>query len=233
MIKMFKKVFPQTIPVMLGYVTVGIAFGILVIKSGLSIWLGLGLSVFVYAGAMQFVAIQLITGPFQMIQVALLTLFVNIRHLFYGLSFIERFKTFGWRKWYMIFALTDETYSLMCGMTNQNDLSDESTEENFFYISLLNQIYWISGSLLGMIFANLITFNTAGIEFAMTALFVVIFVEQWLVEKSHLPAWIGLGAAVVSLTLFGADNMVISAMALILIGLLVTRRFVEGSGKHE
>ena len=230
---MLKKVFPQTIPVMLGYVTVGIAFGILVIKSGLSIWLGLGLSVFVYAGAMQFVAIQLITGPFQIIQVIFLTLFVNIRHLFYGLSFIDRFKTFGWRKWYMIFALTDETYSLMCGVTNQNDLSHDEAEDTFFYISLLNQIYWISGSLLGMIFANLITFNTAGIEFAMTALFVVIFVEQWLVEKSHIPAWIGLGAAVVSLTVFGADNMVISAMALILICLLATRKFVEGSGNHE
>lgn len=233
MIKTLKKVFPQTIPVMLGYVTVGIAFGILVIKSGLSIWLGLGLSVFVYAGAMQFVAIQLITGPFQMIQVVLLTLFVNIRHLFYGLSFIERFKTFGWRKWYMIFALTDETYSLMCGLTNQKDVVDADTEDNFFYISLLNQIYWVSGSLLGMIFANLITFNTAGIEFAMTALFVVIFVEQWLAEKKHLPAWIGLIAASLSLALFGQDNMVISAMALILICLLLTRQMIEGGTKHD
>lgn len=232
MTKILKKVFPQTIPVMLGYVTVGIAFGILVIKSGLSLWYGLGLSLFVYAGAMQFVAIQLIMGPFQMIQVVLLTLFVNIRHLFYGLSFIERFKTFGWRKWYMIFALTDETYSLMCGITNLKDFNDEDTENSFFMISLLNQVYWISGTLIGMLFANIITFNTAGIEFAMTALFVVIFVEQWLMEKAHLPAWIGLGAAVISLVIFGPDNMVVTAMAFILIGLLITRRFLERRKNH-
>jgi 4-azaleucine resistance transporter AzlC len=205
--------------------SVGIAFGLLVVKSGLSIWLALLMSVFLYAGAMQFVAIQILTNPISMVQVAFMTLFVNIRHLFYGLSFIERFKTFGWMKQYMIFAMTDETYSLMCGISEKQEVD---TEKLLFTISALNQSYWIIGTLIGAWMGNLITFDTTGIEFAMTALFVVIFIEQWLAEKKHLPAIMGVLSALVALKIFGPSQMVLPAMLILMTVLLLLRKTIEG-----
>lgn len=222
--KTLKVAFPMTIPVMLGYISVGIPFGLLVIKSGLSPWVALGMSVFVYAGAMQFVAIQLLINPVGLVQVALMTLFVNIRHLFYGLSFIDLFKTFGKKKHYMIFALTDETYSLLCGLAIQNEISKESL---FFAVSLLNQLYWISGTLIGVFLGTVITFNTAGIEFALTALFIVIFIEQWLAFRTHIPALVGLAASAVSLVILGKGSMIIPSMILMLIGLLVFKPLIQ------
>lgn len=224
MIKTLKLAFPLTFPVLLGYISVGIAFGILVVKSGLSVWAALGMSVFVYAGAMQFVAIQLLLSPASLVQVAIMTLFVNIRHLFYGLSFIDLFKTFGTKKHYMIFALTDETYSLLCGIALQESTKKEHL---FFAVSLLNQVYWVSGTIIGLLLGTLITFNTNGIEFAMTALFVVIFVEQWLAFKTHRPALFGLGAAATALIAFGPANMILPSMIIILVLLIVSKRWIE------
>ena len=227
--KILKIAIAFTIPVLLGYLSVGIAFGLLVVKSGLSIWLALLMSVFLYAGAMQFVAIQILTNPINLVQVALMTLFVNIRHLFYGLSFIERFKPFGWMKHYMIFAMTDETYSLMCGISEKQDVDSEKL---LFTISALNQSYWVTGTLLGAWIGNLITFDTTGIEFAMTALFVVIFIEQWFAEKKHLPAVIGVLSAMVALQVFGPNQMVLPAMVILLALLLLLRKTIEGGVKH-
>ncbi|HAS74583.1 MAG TPA: branched-chain amino acid ABC transporter permease, partial [Clostridiales bacterium UBA8960] len=178
--KMIKIAWPLTIPVMLGYLSVGMAFGLLVVKSGIGLWLGVLMSFTVYAGAMQFVAIQILTSPISLIQVALMTLFVNIRHLFYGLSFIDAFKKFGWKKQYLIFGMTDETYSLLCSVADKESVDTESL---YFAIAIMNQSYWIVGTLLGGLLAGVITFDTKGIDFAMTALFVVIFIEQWLAEK--------------------------------------------------
>jgi 4-azaleucine resistance transporter AzlC len=222
--KTLRIAFPMTIPVMLGYISVGIPFGLLVIKSGLSPWVALGMSLFVYAGAMQFVAIQLLLSPVGLVQVGLMTLFVNIRHLFYGLSFIELFKTFGPKKQYMIFALTDETYSLLCGLAIQNEISKESL---FFAVSLLNQLYWISGTIIGVFLGSVIKFNTAGIEFALTALFIVIFIEQWLAFKTHIPALLGLAVSAISLMIFGEGSLIIPSMALMLIGLLVLKPLIQ------
>lgn len=224
MIKTLKLAFPLTFPVLLGYISVGIAFGILVVKSGLSIWAGLGMSIFVYAGAMQFVAIQLLLSPVSIVQVAMMTLFVNIRHLFYGLSFIDLFKTFGIKKNYMIFALTDETYSLLCIIALKESIKQESL---FFAVSLLNQAYWVSGTIIGLLIGTLITFNTNGIEFAMTALFIVIFIEQWLAFKTHRPALFGLGGAVVALIAFGPANMILPSMVIILVLLIVSKKWIE------
>lgn len=224
MFKALKLAFPLTIPVLLGYISVGIAFGILVVKSGLSIWAALLMSFFVYAGAMQFVAIQLLLSPVSLIQVATMTLFVNVRHLFYGLSFIDLFKTFGIKKHYMIFALTDETYSLLCGIALKETTNKEYL---FFAVSLLNQMYWIIGTSIGLLLGTLITFNTNGIEFAMTALFVVIFIEQWLAFKTHRPALYGLGAAVIALITSGSANMVIPSMFIIIALLIVSKRWIE------
>lgn len=225
--KILKIAIPYTIPVLLGYISVGIAYGLLVVKSGLSIWVGLGMSVFLYAGAMQFVAISILTGPIALVQVAFMTLFVNIRHLFYGLSFIELFKSFGWRKQYLIFGMTDETYSLLCGVAEKEDIE---TEKLFFTIAALNQSYWIIGSLLGALVGNLITFDTTGIDFAMTALFVVIFVEQWLNAKSHMPALIGVASAIIALNLFGPSQMVLPAMVFMLVVLLSAKKKISSGG---
>ena len=223
--KNLKMAIPYTIPVMLGYLSVGMAFGVLVVKAGISIWLGVLMSLFVYAGAMQFVAIQILTSPIHLIQVIFMTLFVNIRHLFYGLSFIERFKRFGVKKQYMIFGLTDETYSLLCGIT---DKSEDELEDLYFIITLLNQSYWVIGTLIGGLLGSVITFDTTGIDFAMTALFVVIFIEQWLAADKHLPALIGLAAAMISLKFFGPEQMVLPSMLLLFSALLFLNAKVKG-----
>jgi len=221
--KILKMAFPLTVPVLLGYVSVGIAFGILVVKSGLSIWFALMMSGFIYAGAMQFVAIQLLLSPINLIQIGMITLFVNIRHLFYGLSFIDLFKTFGGKKHYMIFALTDETYSLLCSISINESIHKEKL---FFAVCLLNQAYWFTGTLVGVLIGSLITFNTTGIEFAMTALFVVIFIEQWMAFTTHRPALLGVAASIAALVAFGPDQMILPAMLLIFVGLIGARRSI-------
>lgn len=230
MIKTIKIAIPFTVPVMLGYISVGIAFGILVVKSGLSIWAALLMSAFLYAGAMQFVAIQLLLGPINLIQFAVVTLFVNIRHLFYGLSFIDLFKTFGFKKHYMIFALTDETYSLLCALALKESTRKESL---FFAVCLLNQIYWFTGTLIGVLLGKIISFNTEGIEFAMTALFVVIFIEQWLAFKTHRPALFGLIASAAAIVIFGPTNMILPSMIIILVLLMVSRRWIDTKEEEE
>lgn len=201
------------------------AYGLLIVKSGLSIWIGLAMSLFLYAGAMQFVAIQLLIAPINLIQVAMMTLFVNIRHLFYGLSFVDAFKSFGWKKQYLIFGMTDETYSLLCGIAVKEEINQETL---FFTISLLNQSYWILGTLLGAAAGNMIHFDTTGIDFAMTALFVVIFIEQWLANKNHIPAITGVVSASIALKIFGPSQMVLPAMILMFLLLLLFRKKISG-----
>ena len=215
---------------MLGYISVGMAYGLLIVKSGLSIWIGLAMSLFLYAGAMQFVAIQILLGPINLIQVAMMTLFVNIRHLFYGLSFVDTFKNYGWKKHYLIFGMTDETYSLLCGMAKENELNQETL---FFTISILNQSYWIIGTAIGALIGNMIHFDTTGIDFAMTALFVVIFIEQWLATKKHLPAITGLLSAIIALKIFGPSQMVLPAMVIMFSFLLLVKRKLSGGDAHE
>lgn len=223
--KIIKIALPLTIPVMLGYLSVGIAFGLLVVKSGIGLWLGVLMSFTVYAGAMQFVAVQILTNPISLIQVALMTLFVNIRHLFYGLSFIEKFKTFGWKKQYLIFGMTDETYSLLCSVAEEENIETESL---YFVIAILNHSYWVIGTLLGALLAGFITFDTKGIEFAMTALFVVIFIEQWLSETKHAPAITGVLSAIVSIQVFGASQMVLPSMIIMFVTLIAIRKKLSG-----
>lgn len=218
--KALKAAFPVTIPVLLGYVFVGIAFGLLFQKAGYNFLWALLMSATVYAGSMQFVAINFFTGGFGLVQVVLMTLLVNIRHIFYGLSFIEKYKNMGRKKPYMIFSLTDETYSLLCSQK-----APQGVDGNlfFFCIALLNQCYWIAGSVLGSVAGSLITFNTKGIDFAMTALFVVIFVEQWKASRSHIPALVGIAGTVLARLVFGAANMVLPAMLVITLVLLFLR----------
>ena len=216
---------------MMGYLVLGLGFGILFEKSGYGFWWTVAMSVFVFAGSMQYVAVGLITGGASLISTALTTLMVNARHLFYGISMINRYKGAGLKKLYMMFALTDETYSLVCS----GDYPEgEDSHWYCFLVSLCNQCYWVIGSGLGALVGSAIKFNTAGIDFAMTALFVTIFVEQWLTTKEHRPALIGIGASVLCLLIFGQEAFLIPAMILITILLTACRRALEKGGEaHE
>lgn len=219
-----KAAFPLTIPVMLGYLFVGIAFGVLLQQKGYGPpWAAL-MSLSVYAGSMQFVAIQFFVPGVSLITVAFVTFVVNFRHIFYGLSFLKKFDQAGARKPYLIFALTDETYSLLCGTKIPAGV-DEGWF--FFFISLLNQLYWIIGSVLGAAAGALLPFNTTGIDFAMTALFVVIAVEQWKSSTTHIPALLGAAVAVACLLIFGPANFVLPAAVLIAAALVGARKPIE------
>ena len=207
-----KTAFLASVPVMAGYVVLGTGFGFLLSSKGYSPLWSLAMNLFIYAGSMQYLAVDLLTGGASLITAALTTLMVNARHLFYGISMIDKYKDTGAFKPYLIFALTDETYSLNCG-----NLPEGVTEPSAYYflVSLFNQCYWVAGSLLGAALGAMIPFNTEGIDFALTALFVTVFVEQWLSSKDHIPALIGVISSVVCLMLFGADGFLIPAMVLI------------------
>lgn len=226
-LKTLRKAIPYTIPVLLGYVFLGIAFGILLSSKGYHFIWAILMAVFIYAGSMQFVAIGIMTSPFHLISALVLTLTVNARHLFYGLSMIRKFKNMGKLKPYMIFSLTDETYSLLCSVE-----APEGVNENKFYfmISLLNQIYWIAGCSIGGILGSLFTFNTTGIDFAMTALFTVIFIEQWERAGNHKPALIGVISSLAALILFGAQNFIIPSMIIIFAALSIFQKHMEKEG---
>ena len=205
-----KKAFWDSLPVMAGYLFLGVGFGIILQQNGYGPLWALAMSLFIYAGSMQYVGIGLLTGGASLLTAALTTLMVNARHLFYGLSMIEPYKGAGRRKPYLIFALTDETYSLVSRKLPE----DVEGISYCFFVSLFDQCYWVLGSILGSLAGNL-PVDFTGIDFALTALFVTIFVEQWLSSKNHLPALVGVICAAVCLVLFGADNFLIPTMILI------------------
>lgn len=209
--KSFRFAFHQTIPVLFGYLFLGTAYGILLQQSGFGVIWAFFTSLFIYAGSMQFVLVGFLSGGISFLSAALTTLSVNSRQIFYGISFLEKFKEMGKLRPYMIFSLTDETYSLLCSSKVPEDCEEQRV---FFLMSLLDQSYWIAGSVLGALLGELITFDTSGIDFAMTALFVVIFTEQWLSAKSHLPAVIGILCGGVSLLLLGPSNFLLPALTM-------------------
>ena len=211
--KVFKPALAATLPVMAGYLILGFGFGIIIKANGYSTVLAAAMSIFIYAGSMQYVAIGLMTSGASLITTALTTLMVNIRHLFYGVSMLEKYQNTGKAKPYLIFALTDETYSLVCG--ELPGLAPEDRTNYELLVSLLNHLYWIVGSIAGAVTGSLIRFNSQGIDFALTALFLTVFTDQWLTAKKHGPALIGLGASVASLLIFGKDNFLIPAMLII------------------
>jgi 4-azaleucine resistance transporter AzlC len=219
-----KAAFPFTVPVLLGYLSIGVAFGLLFENAGYNFIWAFFMSLVVYAGAMQFIAVSFFYGGIGLIQIAVMTLLVNIRHIFYGLSFLDRFSDMGKKKWYMAFALTDETYSLLCGTKAPSDVDEKKF---FFSVAFLNQSYWVLGSVIGSFAGSLITFDTTGMDFAMTALFIVIFLEQWKAYSTHIPALIGLGCTVLALLIVGPDNLVIPAMILIVAALMLSKKQIE------
>ncbi len=211
--KIVKKAFTATIPVMTGYLVLGFGFGIILKSEGYGILMAFMMSALIYAGSMQYVAVGLLTGGASLITTALTTLMVNARHLFYGISMLEKYKNTGKRKPYLIFALTDETYSLVC--VDNQDISEERKNDYYFLVSFFNHIYWITGSVLGAVIGSVVKFNSEGIDFALTALFLTVFIEQWLTSKKHTPAIIGVGVSAICLVMFGAEKFLIPTMLVI------------------
>lgn len=212
--------FRQSLGVLFGYVFLGTAFGILLRQAGFGALWSLAFSGLVYAGSLQFVLAGFLAAPTALPTVALMSLFINARHLFYGLSFIERFRSMGKKRPYMIFSLTDETYSVLCGM----DETPAGVDKNgaMFLVALLDQLYWVAGSLLGTLAGGL-PLDFTGIDFSMTALFLVIFLEQWRGAKSHLPALLGLGCGAAFLLALGPDHFLPPALCATVALLLLAR----------
>lgn len=216
--------FKRSLPVMAGYLVLGMGFGILLEAKGYSVLWAFVMSVFIFAGSMQYVAVDLLAGGASLISAALMTLMVNARHLFYGISMIDRYKDMGAKKPYLVFALTDETYSLVCS----GDVPEGVDQKKyFFWVSLMNQSYWVIGSTAGALIGSLLVFNTAGIDFSMTALFIVVFVEQWKSAENHLSAVIGVTVSVICLLIFGPDSFLIPSMIAIAAVLTALRKILD------
>lgn len=227
-----KTAFVKSLPVMAGYIVLGIGFGILFSDAGYGPLWALAMSLMVFAGSMQFVGVSLISGGASLLVTALTTLLVNARHIFYSLSMYDLYKTAGKKKPLLIFTLTDETYSLLC---DGSAPEGEDPHTWRLLVSLFNYGYWVLGSFLGGLLGQVIPFDTTGIDFSMTALFVTVFVEQWTSTREHRPALLGLGATVLCLVLFGRDVFLIPSMVLITLALTALRPRLDGkeAGIHE
>ena len=223
-IQTIKQAFYKSIPVLAGYVVLGTGFGILLRNAGFGLLWALSMSVFIFAGSMQYVGVGLLAGGASVFTAIITTIMVNARHLFYSISMIDKYKHAGKYKPYLIFALTDETYSLLCDGKVPDGVEPDLYR---FLVSFFNQCYWIIGSVIGNLLGGMLPFSTAGIEFSMTALFVASFTEQWLTTKDHLPALTGLFCTLLCLVLFGRENFLIPAMLLITLVLTLLRRREE------
>ena len=216
--------FPATLPVMTGFLCLGTAYGLLMQSKGYGpVWSVL-MSAIAFGGSMQFVAITLLTTAFDPLQAFLLSVMVNARHMFYGLSLLDKYKGLGKVRPFLIYVLCDETFSLVSTLEPPEGVV---RKDFYFWISLLDYLYWITGTALGGLAGNLITFDTTGLDFALTALFVVLFLEQWKKPENRTAGIIGILCAAVSLVVFQADNMVIPAMVLVLAVLLGARRRLD------
>lgn len=224
-LKTAKRAFIASLPVMAGYGVLSIGFGILMNAKGYGLGWALAMSVIIFAGSMQYLAIDLLSGGVSLITAALTTFLVNARHLFYGISMIDKYKNTGWKKPYLIFSLTDETYSLNCSELPKDE---ENPSLYYFLVSLFNQCYWVIGTAIGSLLKDIIPFNTEGIDFALTALFITVFVEQWKSTKNHKSAIIGVLSALACLLIFGADKFLIPTMILITLILTIDRKRERG-----
>lgn len=223
--------FPATIPVMTGFLCLGVAYGVLMQTKGYGPLWSVLMSAIAFGGSMQFVAITLLTTAFDPLQAFLLSVMVNARHIFYGLSLLGKYKGLGKVRPFLIYVLCDETFSLVSTLEPPEGVE---RREFYFWISLLDYSYWIAGTALGGLVGNFITFDTTGLDFALTALFVVLFLEQWKKRANRPAGVLGIVCAAVALAAFGADNLVIPAMALILVLLLVLRpRLDRRNGREE
>lgn len=219
-----KRAFLETLPVMAGYIVLGMGFGIILKSKGYGVWWSLAMSMFIYAGSMQYLAVDLLSGGATLITTAITTLMVNARHLFYAVSMVDKYRNTGKKKPYLIYALTDETYSLVC---KDSIAKDENSHRLYFLISLFNQIYWVTGCVLGSLIGIFVKFNVEGIDFALTALFVTVFIDQWLTHEEHTSAITGGLSSLICLLIFGSKNFLIPSMILITIVLTVIKVIIK------
>lgn len=218
-----RNAFKSSLPVMAGYLVLGAGFGMMMKAAGYGTGWAFAMSLFIYAGSMQYAAVGLLSGGASLLSVALTTLMVNARHLFYGISMLEPYRKAGAARPYLIFALTDETYSLVC--------SGKRSIRECLLISLFDQVYWVAGSTVGALLGGVVPFSTEGVDFALTALFLTVFTQQWLENKNHFPALCGVGVSVLCLAVFGPDRFLIPAMAGIT-ALLLAAGLKEKEGDH-
>ena len=219
--KALQAAFPYTLPICVGFLFLGLSYGFLMRSEGFSFVYPLLMSLFIFAGSMEFLTVELLLSVYDPLHAFLLALMVNARHLFYGLSMLQKYKNTGWKKFYLIFGMCDESFSINCTVT-----PPEGVDRGWFmfFVTLLNHIYWVTGATAGALLGYVIHFDTTGIEFVMTALFVVMFLNQWEEAKDHRPALVGLGCSLACLLLFGSGSFIVPAMALIILSFLLTRR---------
>ena len=226
----FKAAFPYTVPIFAGFWFLGITYGIYMNVSGFPFWYPMIMSIAIFAGSMEFVAANMLLGAFNPVQAFFMTLMINARHLFYGISMLDKFKGTGIKKYYLIYGMCDETFSI----NYSADIPEDVDRGLFmFFVTLLNQLYWVTGATLGGIFGSLIKFSTEGLDFAMTAMFAVIFTDSWIKEKNHTSSILGLALSALSLIIFGAEKFIIPAMAVILAVLTALRGTLEKGGAAE
>ena len=228
-LRAFRAAFPYTLPIFAGFWFIGLAYGIYMNVSGFSFVYPMVMSAVIFGGSLEFVAVSMLLSPFAPLQTLMAALMIQARHLFYGVSMLERFKGLGWMRPYLIFGMCDETFSI-----NYTAEIPEDVDRGWFmfFVTLLNHFYWFSGATLGGIFGSFLQFSTEGLDFVMTAMFVVIFLEQWLKEKDHVSSLCGLAVSLLCLILFGADQFMVPAMLAILGVLTLLRRPLE-KGEDE
>lgn len=222
--KAFLAAFPNTIPIFAGFWFLGLTYGIYMNTSGFNFWYPMLMSLTIFAGSIEFVTVNMLLGAFNPWQALAMTLMINARHIFYGISMLDKFRGLGWKKIYLIFGMCDESFSI-----NYTAEIPENVDRGWFmfFVTMLNHFYWFFGSTLGGIFGTHIHFNTEGLDFVMTAMFVVIFLEQWMKEKRHESAFIGIGVSLLCLFVFGAEKFIIPSMFAIIGTLTLTRKQLE------
>ena len=216
----FFAAFPNTIPIFAGFLFLGIAYGIYMNQSGFKFYYPMFMSFIIFAGSVEFATVSWLLGSFDPVNIFFLTLMINARHLFYGLSMLEKYNIPGWKKLYLIYGMCDESFSINATVDVPKDIDKGLF---MFFVTMLNQIYWVAGATIGGIFGSFIPFDTKGIEFVMTALFVVIFLENWLKEKDHSASVIGLFISFICLMIFKGTNFIIPSMIIILSVLTLLR----------
>ena len=219
--------FPHTIPIFAGFCFLGITYGIYMNVSGFSFVYPMLMALTIFGGSLEFVAVTMLLGTFAPLQTLIMTLMIQARHLFYGIAMLDKYKGLGWKRYYLIFGMCDESFSI-----NYTAQVPQGVDRGWFmfFVTLLDQAYWVLGATLGGLLGSLISFNTEGLDFVMTAMFVVIFLDQWLKEKKHYTALIGIGASVACRLLFTADNFMVPTMICILVFLTFLRKPIEKAG---
>ena len=228
--KAFQAALPHTIPIAVGFLFLGMSYGFLMRSKGFSVWYPMFMSLFIFAGSMEFVTVNLLLSAFQPVYGFLLALMVNARHLFYGISMLDQYRNVGWKKFYLIYGMCDESFTVNCSVTPPPEVDRGWF---MFFVTLLNQVYWVGGATCGALLGYVIRFETKGIEFVMTALFVVMFLNQWEESKDHRFALTGLGCSLFCLLVFGSGGFILPAMILIILCFTLSKKKDEREKQGE